>query len=167
MLINQSTRDNLYQQLRLHEGLVLKSYRDTKGILTIGIGHNLEAHPAEAVLGRKIDEKGITETEAMKLFNDDLDRCIKQVETAIVKFHELSEPRQQVLIDMAFNLGGDIGLLKFKKMLTALTSNDFATAAAEMLNSKWATQVGNRSKRLALMMKENISFAEACTRISA
>ena len=38
--------------------------------------------------------------------------------------------------------------LKFKKFLGALQEHDFETAAVEMMDSRWATQVGPRSTRL-------------------
>ena len=57
------------------------------------------------------------------------------------------------LIDMAFNMGVP-RLLKFKKMWAAIHEGDFATASEEMLDSRWSTQVGQRSTKLALVMKE-------------
>ena len=43
-------------------------------------------------------------------------------------------------------------LKKFKKMWAAVYDNDFATAAKEMLDSRWARQVKGRSTRLAHAM---------------
>jgi lysozyme len=63
----------------------------------------------------------------------------------------LDPVRQAVLEDMAYNLGVN-GLLKFRTMLTALGKWDYAGAVAGMKKSKWWTQVGPRSKRLAKMM---------------
>ena len=48
---------------------------------------------------------------------------------------------------MAFNLGMT-KLKKFKNMLTAINAEDYKTAAKEGLDSRWAKQVYNRSKRL-------------------
>ena len=48
---------------------------------------------------------------------------------------------------MCFNLGIN-RLLNFKKFLGALQEHDFETAAIEMMDSRWATQVGPRSTRL-------------------
>ena len=36
----------------------------------------------------------------------------------------------------------------FKKFLTALEEHDWETAAVEMMDSRWATQVGPRAIRL-------------------
>ena len=59
--------------------------------------------------------------------------------------------RQRRLLDMAFNMGVP-RLKKFKKMWAAVYDNDFATAAKEMLDSRWARQVKGRSTRLAHAM---------------
>lgn len=60
---------------------------------------------------------------------------------------DLCEDHQRVIANMAFNLGIN-RLLKFKKFLGALQEHDFETAAVEMMDSKWATQVGPRATRL-------------------
>ena len=51
------------------------------------------------------------------------------------------------MVNMGFNLGYP-RLSKFKKFLDAMQKNDFETAAVEMMDSKWATQVGKRAERL-------------------
>jgi lysozyme len=165
-ITKESLKTALEPQLKYHEGLELKAYRDTVGILTIGIGHNLEANPALSILGRRLREGDpITEAEAIKLFNEDVDKVITQVSDNVPKFATLSQNRQQVLVDMAFNMGIS-RLLKFGKMWAAISQDNFVMAAAEMLNSGWALQVKSRAKRLALMMKEDLSFEEARRRIS-
>ena len=54
---------------------------------------------------------------------------------------------------MYVNLGPS-GLLGFKKMHKALANKDYITASAEMLDSRWATQVGNRAIELSKIIKE-------------
>ena len=48
---------------------------------------------------------------------------------------------------MAFNLGIN-RLLKFKKFIKAMQEGEFETAAKEMMDSRWAKQVGPRATRL-------------------
>lgn len=124
--------------LKLHEGLKLKPYRDTVGKLTIGYGRNL-------------DDVGITVEEATRMLHHDIAECIKQLETLAV-FSRLDEVRRAVLIDMTFNLGF-AGILGFKKMWKAIEAGNYERAADEMLNSKWARQVGRRAMRLSDMMR--------------
>lgn len=128
----------LEQLIKLHEGLRLKPYRCTAGKLTIGYGRNLQ-------------DIGISEEEAEAMLRADIDRCKKQLET-IPWFKKLCDARQAVLIDMCFNLGFD-GLMKFRRTLLFIENQNYKSAAAEMLNSRWANQVGSRALRLSRMMK--------------
>ena len=57
-----------------------------------------------------------------------------------------------MVLDMAFNLGVR-GLSKFRNALAAMEARDYATAAEEMMDSRWAQQVGGRAARLAVMME--------------
>ena len=66
----------------------------------------------------------------------------------------LSEVRQAVIVDMVFNLGFS-RFRKFKKMNAAINKRDYKTAAEELLNSRYARQVGSRATRLAKMMETN------------
>lgn len=121
------------------EGLRLKPYTCPAGKLTIGYGHNL-------------DDNGITEDIAVRLLDTDLMTAEREVRQRFTHFYKLNEARQFVLVDMAFNMG-IAKLMTFKKMFAALAKGEYPTAAREMLNSKWAVQVGNRAKALAEIMK--------------
>lgn len=135
MLIN---REMLIEDLLRDEGLKLKPYKDSKGILSIGVGRNLEAD-------------GINQEEAYFLLKTDIDECIQSLSNyPIIK--RLSEPRQRVLIEMAFNLG-IVGLMRFHKMWAAIQEGNWDKAADEMLDSKWAKEVGQRAVRLEIAMR--------------
>ena len=127
--------DSLIQQLGEHEGLELFPYEDTLGIVTIGVGRNLE-------------ERGISEDEAFYLLSNDIeviwDELIKQ--HPIVE--DLDDQRQMVLLDMAFNMGVP-RLGKFKKMWAAIEDGDMNEASKQALDSRWADQVGRRAETLA------------------
>lgn len=127
------------EMLKRHEGVRLKPYVDTVGKLTIGVGRNL-------------DDVGISLGEAEFLLERDIDRVVADLTRAVPVWLTLDEVRQHVLVDMCFN-AGITRLLGFKKAVAAVQSGDYETAAAEMLNSKWATQVGLRAKTLADMMR--------------
>lgn len=132
--------DALRRQLTLHEGRTRSPYRDSEGKLTIGIGHNLDDRPLS---DRVVD----------MIFEEDVGVALRDLALKMPWYVSLSERRQLVLADMCFNLG--IGkLLLFVKMIAALRRGDWNDAAAEMLDSKWARQVGNRALRLSTMMRE-------------
>lgn len=136
--MNMPQDDPLMKMLVRHEGLKLKPYRDTKGILTIGIGRNL-------------DNVGISEEEAYLLAENDVEERFRALLTTYDYFAGLSRARQAALIDMSFM--GLARLAEFKKMHAALEANDFTAAASEMLASDWANEVGNRAMELASMMR--------------
>jgi lysozyme len=62
-------------------------------------------------------------------------------------WRNLDDNRQRILANMCFNLGYP-RLSGFKNFLSALQVSDFEKAAVEMMDSKWADQVGDRAKRL-------------------
>jgi len=74
-----------------------------------------------------------------------------QLDQAIPWWRNLCDERQDVLCNMAYNMGV-AGLLAFHHALDAMQSGDWELAAAGMLASHWATQVPNRAKRLANQM---------------
>lgn len=131
-------RDAMVRQLRLHEGERLKPYRCTAGKLTIGVGRNLE-------------DRGITREESAMLLANDIAAEERELLRALPWVATLDEVRQRVLLDMAFNMG-IVGLLGFKKTLATIQEGNYQLAAAMMLDSRWAEQVGARAERLARMM---------------
>lgn len=129
----------LKSQLMEHEGLRLKAYKDTKGLLTIGYGRNIQ-------------ERGITRKEAEYLLDNDIAICEAEVRGALPFFNRLIPSRQIVLLNMAYNLGIN-KFMKFTKMLSAVQTGDYIIAANEMLNSLWAKQVKGRAEYLASVME--------------
>jgi lysozyme len=126
--------------IKAHEGLRLHPYKCTSGKITIGYGRNL-------------DDVGISQSDADHFLKEDIKKAHKAAKTLFDSFNELNPRRQAVLIDMAFNLGMT-RLSKFKKMIEAVNYHDYEKAAHEMLDSKWAVQVGNRANYLAEAMRE-------------
>ena len=126
------------EQIKKHEGLELKVYTCTAGRLTIGYGRNLE-------------DRGITEEEALYLLRNDIEKITKRLKKEIKFFDTLNEPRQWVLINMAYNMGVT-GLLKFKNTLKNIENEKYIEASNQMLDSKWAKQVKGRAQELAAQM---------------
>lgn len=121
------------------EECVLKPYYDSVGVLTIGWGRNLR-------------DNGISQEEADYLFNNDFLSCERQLLDCSWYINQ-PEGVQAALINMCFNLG--LPRLKgFKRMIAALEAKNYTLAAQEALNSKWATQVGQRAKDVAVMLRE-------------
>lgn len=152
--------NTLINKLKLHEGVELYVYKDSLGIDTIGIGRNLEDRGISREELNYMDipsieavyEHGITNEDAMYLAMND----IRIVEEELCRAHpcvyKQDAIRQLILVDMAFNMGVP-RLCKFKKMWNAIHEGNYDAASAEMLDSRWATQVGSRATKLADAMK--------------
>jgi lysozyme len=137
--VSASPGDRLQAMLVRHEGLRLRVYQDPLGIWTIGVGRNLE-------------DKGITEGEALMLLEHDIEECRSDANLRFKWFVALEPARQDCLINMIFNVGMS-RFLGFKKLIAALEALDFEAAAKEMEDSRWAAQVKGRAVELAQMMR--------------
>jgi lysozyme len=133
-----SERERLKRLIIRHEGIRLKLYRDSVGIWSIGVGRNLQAN-------------GIKHSEAMVLLNNDINQAFSDLEAVFPHFYKMSVVRQHALVDMMFNLGL-VNFNTFEHFIKAIKIEDYPIAALEMLDSKWARQVGVRSKELAEMI---------------
>ena len=133
------------EQLILHEGLKLMPYRCTSDKLTIGVGRNL-------------DDRGISEETAMQMLDEDINIVHGELLKAIPEFTSYPNAVQESLVDLAFNMGTPT-LLKFKATLAALNSQQMCIASRELLDSKYARQVGQR----AVTISENIRASCKCT----
>lgn len=137
-MLDPETRLKLKELLVKHEGKTTYPYVDTVGKITIGIGYNLtDRGLPEAWVDKQFEED-------VNFFHDHLDRDFKW-------FRDLNYERKIVLIDMCFM--GYQRFKEFKNMLKALSYKNYDKAADEMLNSKWAIQVGNRALELANIMR--------------
>jgi len=121
-----------------HEGLRLLAYKDTVGKLTIGYGHNLDDVPISVEI-------------AEQLLEIDVNDAVLSAQS-FEWFRDLDGVRQGVVVNMVFNLGLP-RFMGFKKTIKLIEKKKYTQAGTEMLDSKWAKQVGNRAMELSRMMK--------------
>lgn len=148
MPFTERDTERLTAQIQASEGLRLAAYRCTAGRLTVGFGHNCDASPVPGV--SRVGDR-ITREHAEELFQADLAAVVWEVRKALPWVTTLDSPRQAVLYDMAFNMGTR-GLLGFRNTLRFIEAGDYKRAARNMLQSKWADDVGRRADRLADQM---------------
>lgn len=129
--------EKAYILLKHDEGEELLPYKCPAGHWTIGIGHLLA--------------NGISCEVSKIIFYEDFINAQMDCYAKIPCYAGLNEARRYVLTNMCFNLGIK-RLLGFKKMLSALDKQDYLKASEEMLDSKWASQVGPRAARLKEIM---------------
>lgn len=78
--------------------------------------------------------------------------AMAELDRALPWWRTLNNPREDVLVNMAYQMGLH-RLLGFKKALAAMLAGDFEEAAREMLDSAWARQTPRRARRLAEQMR--------------
>lgn len=136
----------LIADLRRDEGVRYAPYDDTVGVKTVGVGHNLKAKPLGLIYP-------LTDAEVDRILSLDIADTIDALDDKLPWWRELDDVRQRALCNMVFNLGIG-GLLGFRNTLAAIKGGRYSDAAAGMLASKWARQVGARAIRLANMMQK-------------
>mgnify|MGYP003141361320 CR=1 FL=1 len=133
-------RERTRQLITRHEGRRARMYLDSLGNETIGVGRNLKA-------------RGLSADEIDLLLTNDLDHAEKDAITwAGPVWLYLSPVRRHVIVDMAFNMGLP-RLRGFKRFRAAVRRQDWESAAAEMIDSRWYVQVKGRAKTLVKMMR--------------
>ena len=129
----------LVEQLKRHEGIRLKPYHCTSNKLTIGIGRNL-------------DDVGISNDEAEYLLRNDIADCIDKA-MSLAWFNDAPEAVQSAVVNLIFNMGF-AKLCTFKLTLGHLERGEYELAGAELLNSRYAQQVGQRAVEIANQIAE-------------
>ncbi len=139
-------------QVKADEGFCSEPYLDTVNVATIGYGttHYLIDDPVT------MQDAPISKSNASQLLRSDLYTALKDAQSLFMTFWQMNDVRQEVVCNMAYNLGWN-RLSRFKKMIAACDVLDWETASKEMLDSKWAEQVGSRARRLALEMNSGIN----------
>lgn len=137
--------------IKKHEGLRLTAYRDSRGILTIGYGFNLEDTAAKAICAQlELDyaalETGaaLTQDQADAIFDFQLSRVIAGARITFPGFDSFPDQAQAVIADLIFNLGLG-GFLTFRKTIALLKAGKWDAAADELVDSLWFRQVPNRA----------------------
>lgn len=122
-----------------HEGIKLSPYRCTAGKLTIGVGRNL-------------DDRGISQATATQMLEEDIEIVLDELKRALPFWEKLKWNYKEALVDLAFNMGVP-RLMMFKRMLAAIEADDPDKASQELLDSRYASQVGVRASNIAGLLR--------------
>jgi lysozyme len=132
----------LRAQLTPEEGRRSRPYKDSRGYLTVGIGRNIDAVP-------------FSDDEIDLMFANDVARAEAGLIAHLQWYAALDPVRKRVLIDLAFNLG-TAGLLAFHQTLSAIAAGDYTAAAADLQDSIWSKEVGERAVKLEQMLRTGL-----------
>ena len=132
--------EKLRAELIRDEALRLMPYVDTVGKVTIGVGRNLT-------------DKGITNEEANLMLDNDIQEHLKLLDDNLEWWRTMTDNRQRVLANMAFNMGVPNLITKNPKMLALMKAGAFVAAGNEVLNGPWSSQVKGRAFRISEQLK--------------
>lgn len=147
----QLSFEDIYNFIKEHEGYRPRVYIDTVGKPTVGIGLNLTRPDARTLLssvGANYDNvlngtSALTDQQIKEIFKMTLSIAYKDAKKFLPNYDGLPKNIKLAVLDLSFNLGYP-GLSKFVKLKAAIEQGNYAAAANEVKNSKWATQVGRR-----------------------
>lgn len=154
-------RQFIEQFIAKHEGRRSKVYSDSRGILTIGIGWNLEDKQSADIcehFGLNLDklksgEQCLSDEQIDQVYDYQVTQTISSASGLLVGFMAMPDNVQAVVVDMIFNLGLP-RFSKFRDTIAALNRGGWKQAAIDAGQSLWAKQVPNRAK-------EDIALLEA------
>lgn len=136
----------LFDILKFEEGYRAKPYHCSEGYVTIGIGTKI------GTKGAPLEQ--YTLTVSQRVAEVMLEEEVSSFAGKLKMLHwyaNLNRDRQIIIESMCYQLGFN-GVLKFKKMIAALESEDFNEAANQALDSLWARQTPARAERHAAVI---------------
>ena len=139
--------ERIKRQIIRHEGKRVTNsrhmlYKCSAGKWTLGYGRNVES-------------RGLSEDEALMLLENDIEDACIDLADIFTQFAAFPENIQLVLVDMRLNLGFT-GFRGFNRMIAAVKTKDWKQMKAEMIDSKWYSDVGQRAVNLVKMVEEVI-----------
>lgn len=133
MAIAESTLDYITQE----EGFRNKAYKDSKGLLTIGVGHLIKADEQHLVSATLTDEQ------VKELLRSDLRWCSEAVESSVKV--PLTQKQFDALYSLCFNIGE--GAFRKSTVVRRLNENDYKGAADAILMWNKPAVLEKRRKR--------------------
>lgn len=138
---------SLFDLLHFEEGYRSKAYYCSEGYPTIGIGTKIGPKGAPLEHYTFAVNKEIAEAMLYK----EMDLVWTKVKSMSF-YKKLNDDRKAIIDSMCYQLGVN-GLLKFKRMITALEQEDYKAAALEALDSRWYAQTPKRAIRHATVLE--------------
>lgn len=151
-----STSAYLILDLEQDEGTRLKPYRDSRGVWTIGCGHNLQVDPTLFPHLQHLIATGISQSQCDLLLEADVNHVIARLNLLIPWWVTLAPLRADVLANIAFNVG--VGeFMSWHHTLGFAQAADYQRCGDEIAATEpWASQVGKRAERLADQMRTGV-----------
>jgi GH24 family phage-related lysozyme (muramidase) len=139
----------IIKMIQRHEGKPLdnRPYKDSRGLWTVGYGHLIgDGTSLPPEMNRTFSDEEINQ-----LFQQDYAQS-KDAAEKIPGYNKANATGKAAIIDLTYNMGPN-WYKNFPNASAALAQGDFNTFAAEMQNSAWFQQVGNRGLEIVAMIK--------------
>lgn len=135
-----------------HEGRRKTVYTDSRGILTIGVGWNLEDPDSDVIAGHfgldladlKAGTAALTDDQINQVRDYQINEAILAAKKIFPNFDTMPQNPQAVIVDMIFNLG-ETRFTKFVSTIGQLKAGNWKQAAIDAAASLWAKQVPHRA----------------------
>ncbi len=152
----------LREKIIKSEGVRDTVYKDSRGIATIGVGFNLEQPGAKEVIEylgadyqQVLEGKTRLSKEQIKTLNDiSLANAMMQAEDIYPNMSKLPFRKRAVIVDLAYNLGGEKLDNVFVDFSAAVRKGNMKEAARELVGTPYARQVGARARENIEVLKE-------------
>ena len=150
--------DAVKQMIKQHEGRRLNAYADDPNnpdnprYWSIGYGHQITADDELDRNSRISNEK------ADELFDRDFPKYYNAARN-VPGWDKMSTKQRGAVVDLTYNMGTE-WYKKFPKFSAAAAAGDWATAADELVDSRWYNQVGYRGRRIVDMMRRGGNYRD-------
>lgn len=140
--------ETLQDRIMRHEGFCAIPKPDAKGMYVVGFGHDLSETASQEY------SNGISTQDAIELLDKDIATAKYAVASELPWTLGLSEIRQEVFVEMAFQMGIN-GLLEFRNMLALAREGNVEAVNQHMLESAWHNETPSRCEELANLYLNN------------
>jgi lysozyme len=149
-----SCRAFLYKHVARAEGYSEVIYPDSKGIATIGIGHNVEARPLSGEFLAYFNQYGRLSKELVyKLLDIDLAGAISDARKLFPRIDSFTESRQVALYDLVYNMGYTKLNVQFQPTIAHVNAGEWEQVASHLEKTAWYGQVGKRGPRVVALLR--------------
>lgn len=150
--------DSVLSYVISNEGFESKPYKDSKGILTVGHGLNMEDPVTRSFIPNDVLEgkRPIEFNESVEAVKRRLGVAKKDVNAWLGDevVQDLNENQKKAMIDFLYNVGLDTAS-DFDETKKYLVNKDYEKAAIEFLDSDYAKQVGDRAIKNSNLIRNN------------
>lgn len=153
------------------EGLTHSAYKDTTGNVTVGVGFNMDSISARglwikasipesfnAVYANKVSLSGDS---VNKLLDICVAGCNADLLSLLPNLNSYPNYVQLALLNLMFNMGKPV-LAQFNTFLNLIKENNYDGASNDLSNTKWSSELPQRSNRVCSLLKNNDSGYSAC-----